>query len=227
VRADVRGAVVLDGGCIVDVTVEGERSPQDESDALDAAVRLFDGVGGEFAFRGTAPTSRTVSLTPEDLLAAAEGRRAEWASISAALGSVDAPLKLDPALADRGEVISLAPDEWRLLALLSGPRSTRQVASESGSSIFATATGLADLARRGVVCPAPVVRLDAPPDPPSVIRVEPAEEPAAAEGDADLDEPVDAAEILRELGLGEEEPAPPAPRRQPASVRDGRLRYRR
>lgn len=223
VRADVRGAVALDAGCIVDVTVDAERGPRDQSDALDAALRLLDGVGGEFAFRAGAPASRTVGLTPEDLLAAVERRRGEWTSITSALGSLDTALRLDPALADRGETVSLAPAEWRLAALLGSGRSTRLVAADSGSSVFAAATVLADLARRGVVGPAPVVRLDAPPEPPAVIRVE--QPPPAT--DAELDEPVDAAEILRELGLGEEEPPtpPPAPKRRPAAAREGRMRF--
>lgn len=224
-RPGSRGSLSLRDGLVVDATLEdaGGEEP------IDAAVRLLDGAGGEFSLHAGPPPAGSLSLAVDDLLRVVEARRHEWREVLSAVGSLDGPFALDPAAAERGKAVSVAADEWRMLSMLAGGASVRRIATETGNGTFAAARAVAGLVRRGVVKPgAPAGPRPEPPRPAPVIRVP----DAGAGGDPlrgggpEKDDAIDAVELLRELGLDDEEPQ--APQRRPgAPQRDRRLPFRR
>lgn len=226
------GRILLSDGEVVGAVVD-DFAPDDPDGVVDAAMRLFDGGGGEFALELGAVSGPT-RLPVEELLKLVGRRRAEWRKILASVGSLDGPLDVTAQVPAGTEEINLTPLEWHIAVLSDGHRSLRDIAHEAGASAFSVATALLAMSNAGL--------LSLPGSPGStaedVEEEEPdeesghaadfdyddeADEPAVAEEDQP-EEDLDPAELLRELG--EPRSGPRGRRMAPPTREEQRLRLR-
>lgn len=189
-REEVAGELSLDQGRFVAARLADDESPTTVDEALDVAVLLFDGTSGEFQFVTEEWVGGPLDLNAEELLAAVQNRRQEWADVMSSLGSLDDPLMLTNDLPDGTKEITITGEHWGLLTLVDGSRSVQDIARDSASSVYQTALALADLARKGMLSRGTGAKWHGEKDAP--------EEQAAEENPMD---------VLRELG-GEEGETP-------------------
>jgi Domain of unknown function (DUF4388) len=238
-RQSEGGRILLAEGVVVGATVEGFEA-SDSDGVVEAGLRLMDGGGGEFAL-DIEDVSGPVHESVEDFLKTIARRRAEWQKIVAAVGSLDEALILDPQLPSGATEITLSPLEWQIAIATDGQRSIRDLSHELGTSAFSIATAVLAMSNAGLLGlhgsgdVAPESEDDAGEDAVSEGTDEPEydyeadDEPAAREVEApvgpSLEDDLDPAELLRELG--EQQPGPQRARRLTASTRDEqRLRLR-
>lgn len=195
-RDEVGGELSLDQGRFVAARLAGEEAPTTVDEAMDVAVLLFDGTGGTFEVVTEDWAGGPLDLDADELVAAVEKRRQEWAEVVKVLGSLEEPLVLAADLPDGTDQITIRADQWRLLALIDGYRSVQDVARDSANSVYAVALSLADLAQRGMVARGVGVQWEAPAAAKRAKKQadEPADAPEVVE---------DAAQMLHELGADE------------------------
>ena len=238
-RPSEGGRILLADGEVVGASVETFEAT-DHDGVVEAGLRLLDGGSGEFALDiedVEGPTRESV----EEFLSAIKRRRGEWKKIVAAVGSVDAPMHVEPHVPDGVAEITLSPLEWQLAVAADGHRSLREVASELGTTPFAAAQALLAMSNAGLLSlpgtgvveaaddededdePAPVER--GPTRRAPVVEAAPEydEEDGTDESASAEDEDLDPAELLRELG-GQQPPR--ARRLTPATREEQRLRLR-
>jgi len=190
---------MLDQGRFVAARLADEEAPTTEDEALDVAVLLFDGSNGEFVVAQEDWAGGPLNLDAEELVAAVERRRQEWAEVVEVLGSLEEPLVLVADLPDGTEKIVIRADQWRMLSLIDGVRSAQDIARDSARSVYATALALAELAEKGMVARGVGVGFEAP------ATARKAKRSSDDEGEEDDGAASDAAEMLRELGDDDEE----------------------
>jgi hypothetical protein len=232
------GRILLSDGAVVGASVDGFEAA-DSDGVVEAGLRLMDGGGGDFAL-DIEPVEGPVSESVEDFLKTIARRRAEWRKIVAAVGSLDEPLVLEPEIPAGADEITLSSLEWHIAVAADGHRSIRDLSHELGTSEFTIATALLAMSNAGLL------GLHGSPDAEGETEEDDETEEAtfavADEDSEDLDdddaedvaEPqvgpsvqddLDPAELLRELG--EQQPAAPRARRLTAATRqEQRLRLR-
>jgi hypothetical protein len=233
------GRILLSEGEVVGATVDGWDA-HDGDGVVEAGLRLIDGGGGDFAL-DIEDVEGVFRTSVEDFLKSVARRRAEWAKIVAAVGSLDEPLVLDAQVPSGTSEITLSPLEWQIAVGADGQRSIRDLSHELGTSDFTIATailamsnaGLLGLHGTGEVSQLNEVEHDEELED-SVEEVEEASDehesdeedhdPAAGfEPQAESDEDDDPAALLRELG---QQGAQRAKRLTAASRQESRLRLR-
>lgn len=152
-REEVGGELSLDRGRYVAARLHDEEAPSTVDEALDVCVLLFDGSSGSFEVLTEDWVGGPLDLDADELNAAVERRREEWAEVVSVLGSLEEPLVLAAELPEGTERITLTADQWRLLALVDGSRSVQDIAHDSASSVYMTAVLLAEMANNGLVAP--------------------------------------------------------------------------
>lgn len=216
-REEVAGELMLDQGRFVAARLADEEAPTTKDEALDVAVLLFDGSNGEFLVAQEDWAGGPLSLDAEELVAAVERRREEWAEVVEVLGSLEDPLVLVADLPEGTEKIVIRAEQWRMLSLIDGVRSAQDIARDSARSVYATAQALAELADKGMVARGVGVGFEAP----ATARK------ASKDGDDDEEDDgatADAAEMLRELGGdGDDEQDPKSKPGKSATVRPLRV----
>jgi hypothetical protein len=219
-REDVVGELTVDQGQFVGASLADEDAPTTVDEALDVAVLLFDGSGGTFDVVQEEWVGGPLNLTADELAKAVERRRKEWAAVVEQLGSLDEPLVIAAGLPDGIEQVTIRADQWQLLSFVDGRRSVQDVASDSGSTVYATAVALAEMANAGMLARGHTDWDEQP----SPKRAKKTAEPDATEALHDLAEEAE--------DEGPEEPAPPARRSSVRSLRaptreEQRIRLRR
>jgi hypothetical protein len=238
------GRILLSDGAVVGASVDGFEAA-DFDGVVEAGLRLIDGGGGSGDFAlDIEPVEGPVSETVEDFLKTIARRRAEWRKIVAAVGSLDEPLAVEPQIPAGANEITLSSLEWHIAVAADGQRSIRDLSHELGTSEFAIATALLAMSNAGLLglhgSPDAVDEIDEDDD-----ETDESEESAFAFADEDSEDPedegaedvaepqvgpsvqddLDPAELLRELG--EQQPAAPRARRLTAATRqEQRLRLR-
>lgn len=150
-REEVTGEFALDRGRFVGTRLGEDEAPSTVDEALDVAVLLFDGSGGNFELVEEEWVGGPLSLDAEELTAAVEKRRQEWAAVIESLGSLEDALVLANDLPEGTDQITVRAGQWRLLTLVDGSRSVQDIARDSASSVYATALALSELAAQGMV----------------------------------------------------------------------------
>jgi hypothetical protein len=151
------GRLFFQGGKVVSAALNG-------LPPLEAAFHFFTFAAGSFRFaEGEQPDPALPPITISNEYLIMEGiRRAdEWAALRSRVPSLDLPLGLvaDPVAVNRD--INLKPDEWRVLTMINGRDTIRQIAQRSQFGDFKTAQIVHHLLTVGLVEP-----LEAPPSPP-------------------------------------------------------------
>lgn len=197
-REEVAGELAVHEGRFVGASLADADLPSSADEALDATVLLFDGSGGTFDVKQGDPGSGPFEHDADQLIAAVDERRRQWAELVEVLGSLDEPLALVDAIPDGTDQITISRKDWHLLCLVDGSRSVQDIAADAGTSIYAAAATLATLARAGLV--------------------------AAGTWDeaADSDDAEDPQEMLRELASDDDDGAPAKPKKG-ATVRPLRV----
>lgn len=192
VRDEVGGELSLDQGRFVAAALTGDDAPTTVDEALDVAVLLFDGSGGSFEVVHEDWAGGPLNLDADELVAAVDRRREEWAEVVAILGSLEEPLVLVADLPEGTDQIVLRADQWKLLTLVDGCRTAQDIARDAATTVYQTALALADLAERGMVARGVGVQFEAP--------------AAAKKAKRAEENPVeDAAEMLHELVADDDE----------------------
>lgn len=143
------GRILLVDGEVVGAVVDNFAA-SDGDGVVDVAMRLMDIRGGDFALEledVSGPTRQPV----EDFLKAVSRRRAEWRKILASIGSMEGPLEASALVPSGSAEISLTPIEWHIAVLIDGHRSLRDIAHETGTSEFATATAVLAMSNAGLL----------------------------------------------------------------------------
>jgi hypothetical protein len=186
-RDEVGGELSLDQGRFVAARLTGEDAPTTVDEAMDVAVLLFDGTAGSFEVVHEDWAGGPLNLDADELVAAVDKRRQEWAEVVSILGSLEEPLVLAADLPPGADQITIRADQWKMLTLVDGCRTVQDIARDGASSVYSTALALAELAERGMVARGVGVQWQAPA---AAKRAKKAEENPVA----------DAAEMLHELG---------------------------
>src|SRR6476659_7975179 len=152
------GRLFFQGGKVVSAALNG-------LPPLEAAFHFFTFPGGSFRFaEGEQPDPALPPITISNEYLIMEGiRRAdEWAALRDRVPSLDLPLGLvaDPVAGNRD--INLKPDEWRVLTMINGRESVRQIARRTAFGDFKTARIIYHLLESGLIEPLGM----APPAPP-------------------------------------------------------------
>lgn len=197
IRRDGRaGSLTVAGGRVTGAALDDGQAP-DEDASIDAALEILSGKGGEFDL-SQGPSRGPLDLDIDGLLERVSERQAEWNEVTQALGSLDGPLRLSP---DPGsERVTMTASEWRVVALVDGRRSAREIAQELGGSSFRVFKSLAELMRGGLIASEG-----------GEVSVVKRSRKAAAEEAPDENGDLDPAALLRELGGG---PAAAQPHRR-------------
>lgn len=126
-------------------------SSQFEAELVDACAALLGLERGNFRFLdGRTPTDiprDTLPISP--ILADAKQAAAEWRAVAASIPSLDAPVLLVPELP--ADEIVLDRRSWRVLALVDGSRSVRDLARDLARNMADVGRTIAELSGRGVV----------------------------------------------------------------------------
>jgi hypothetical protein len=233
------GRLLLSEGEVVGASVDGFDAT-DGDGVVEAGLRLIDGGGGDFAL-DIEDVDGPVRSSVEDFLKTVARRRAEWAKIVSAVGSLDQPLLIDPLVPAGTSEIALSPLEWQIAVGSDGQRSIRDLSGELGTSDFTIATAVLAMSNAGLLGLHGTGELpDVEPvdeDPEEVDQVEASNEHVSDEDDdedahdpaagfepvAETEDDMDPAELLRELGQRD---APRAKRLTAASRQESRLRLR-
>ena len=198
IREEVAGELMLDQGRYVAARLDDDDAPTTEDEALDVAVLLFDGSSGTFAVVNEDWAGGPLSLDADELIAAVERRRQQWAEVVEVLGSLEDPLVLVADLPEGTEKIVIRAEQWRLLSLIDGVRSVQDIARDAAGSVYATAVALAELADKGMVARGVGVGYEAPATARKASK--------ASDDDESEDEAKsDAKEMLRELGSDDDD----------------------
>ena len=208
-RDEVEGELTIDRGTFVGARLSDEDAPSTVDESLDVAVLLFDGSGGTFNVVTEEWVGGPLSLTADDLVKAVERRKKEWAAVVDVLGSLEDPLMIVPTLPEGTEQVTIRADQWHLLSFVDGRRSVQGVARDAGTSVYATAVALAEMANQGLLARGDAVAWE--------------EEPEPAHG-KHVDEEEDAAEALHELAEEEAEEPVEQPAAPPSGSRRGTVR---
>jgi len=150
-RDEVGGELSIDQGRYVAARLADEEAPTTVDESLDVCVLLFDGSGGEFGVVEEDWVGGPLDLDAEQLAAAVERRREEWAEVVSVLGSLEDPVILVADLPEGTDQVTISAEQWRLLALVDGSRSVQDIARDAAQSVYAAALALAELANQGMV----------------------------------------------------------------------------
>src|SRR6476469_3245706 len=164
------GRLFFQGGKVVSAALNG-------LPPLEAAFHFFTFPGGSFRFaegEQPDPTLPPITISNEYLIMEGIRRADEWAALRDRVPSLDLPLGLvaDPVAVNRD--INLKPDEWRVLTMINGRDTIRQIAQRSQFGDFKTAEIVYHLLTVGLV-----EALKAPPPPPPPAPVWEAPAPTA------------------------------------------------
>ena len=143
------GRILLSEGEVVGATVDGWDA-HDGDGVVEAGLRLIDGGGGDFAL-DIEDVEGVFRAPVEDFLKSVARRRAEWAKIIAAVGSLDEPLNLDAMVPSGTSEITLSPLEWQIAVGADGQRSIRDLSHELGTSDFTIATAILAMSNAGLL----------------------------------------------------------------------------
>ena len=122
--------------------------PVARAQATDAVFDLLRWAEGEFAFEVADEPGDAVSWDANDIVLEAQRRLGDWETVASRLPSSDAPLRL---VGQPGDEIVLGTDEWTIVRLVDGIRSTNELVSLIGKGEWETATTLAALVERGLI----------------------------------------------------------------------------
>jgi tetratricopeptide (TPR) repeat protein len=145
------GEILVERGAITRAQLEAYLRRQVE----EAVYHLFAWTQGTFHFEsGQRPDegSMLVSIPPETLLLEGARRVDEWTLIEKRIPSLDLVFSVHRSAAGPATP-DLTPDQARVLALLDGRRSVREVVEDSGLVEFTAAKALFGLAEAGLVRP--------------------------------------------------------------------------
>ena len=121
-------------------------------EVVESLYRIRKPGRGQFVFnvdvvpRYRADTAFDVELCVSE----ADRRAAEWADIETVIPNIDLPLRISPE-APNGEPVTLAPNNWRLVAAFDGLGTVRSLADRLGISRFRVAKDLTALSRSGLI----------------------------------------------------------------------------
>lgn len=118
--------------------------------AVDAVFDLLRWRTGDFSFAldETNPDDVGVKLPAEKVLADADGRNANWETVSKVVPSPQAVLAMPVVLPSEPAV---SREEWSLLALVDGRRTVSDLVELTGSGQYAVVSTLAGLVQRGLL----------------------------------------------------------------------------
>jgi hypothetical protein len=158
---DLRPVVADHAGSSVAITDALLRSGQVEDRVLggflreqivDAVFELMRLTEGCFSFDANEPgLSRGLTLGVVEVVGEANRRLDEWQTISGRISSPNAVLAMVPAAAAQAEGVTLAGEQWDLLALVDGRRTVADIVELTGQGEFATCRVLGDLVQAGLV----------------------------------------------------------------------------
>jgi hypothetical protein len=158
---DLRPVVADHAGSSVAITDALLRSGQVEDRVLsvflreqivDAVFELMRLTEGCFSFDANEPgLSRGLTLGVIEVVGEANRRLDEWQTISGRIASPSAVLAMVPAAAAQAEGVTLAGEQWDLLALVDGRRTVADIVELTGQGEFATCRVLGDLVEAGLV----------------------------------------------------------------------------
>lgn len=148
-RGDSHGSLTVAAGRVTGAEVGGADAPDAEA-TIDAAMEILHGNGGEFDLVHE-EAAGPLDLDLDGFLERVREREAEWNEVIQSLGSPDTIFRIAPDPAS--EKVTLTGAQWRLLALVDGHRTAREIVREAGGVPFAVYSGLSELARAGFVVP--------------------------------------------------------------------------
>ncbi|HVU73697.1 MAG TPA: DUF4388 domain-containing protein [Mycobacteriales bacterium] len=125
--------------------------PVARAQATDAVFDLLRWTEGEFAFEVADPAAEpgdAVSWDANDIVLEAQRRLGAWDSVASRLPAADAALRL---VGQPGDEIVLGSDEWTIVRLVDGVRTTADLVTLIGKGEWETATTLAALVERGLI----------------------------------------------------------------------------
>lgn len=114
----------------------------------------FDPTTGDGATATPGLTSRVGGRFPmelESLLADAERRRRQWATISATVPSTALVFRIAPALPDGVPSVTMTADDWKVVASLDGRRMLSDTVRDLGRTSFSVCEAVHRLLSTGVI----------------------------------------------------------------------------
>ena len=119
---------------------------------VDAIFELMRLDSGSFNFDADAPAlNRGVGLSVVDVVGEVTRRLEEWQVLGQRIPSPLAVLAMVPSAASGREGVTLAAEQWELLALIDGRRTVTDVVELTGRGEFATCRVLGDLVQGGLI----------------------------------------------------------------------------
>ncbi len=155
---DTAAAAVARGVGWADALVDAGASAVEVRSAIyehtaNALFELLAAPDDQFSFESevASPTGTRFPMDPEPLLADAERRRRQWATIASTIPSTAVVLRLVATLPAGCTAATISADDWPVLAALDGQRMLSDVVRELGRTSFRVCETAARLLGDGVV----------------------------------------------------------------------------
>ncbi|UCE26953.1 MAG: DUF4388 domain-containing protein [Candidatus Coatesbacteria bacterium] len=117
-----------------------------------AAYEVFDWDEGKFAFQtDVAAPDRTITLDCHNLVLEAVRRLDEWDKIRAVIPTNDYVIGFSAVHEDLASRIKLEAADWKIVSLIDGSSSPKEIAEKSGTSEFETSLIICELVRLGLL----------------------------------------------------------------------------
>ena len=144
------GQILLERGALE----EGQLETFVKEQIQDAVFDLMRWTDGSFAFEAGEPVeeeSIKLAVSVENLIMEGSRRLEEWDAVRKKIPSMKAVVAMAPLPGDTGVEVNLKPEEWRLLTLVDGRRTVRDLVEVFGQGEFATCKVLYGLVGAGLL----------------------------------------------------------------------------
>ncbi|HEX9766981.1 MAG TPA: DUF4388 domain-containing protein [Nitriliruptorales bacterium] len=144
------GQILVDRGALDESQLETFVREQIQ-DAVFDLMRWSDGAFAFEAGDGMEEQSIKLAVSVENLIMEGSRRLEEWDAVRKKIPSMKAIVAMAPLPGDTGVEVSLKPEEWRLLTLVDGRRTVRDLVEVFGQGEFATCKVLYGLVGAGLL----------------------------------------------------------------------------
>lgn len=143
-RGNNRGAIYFDNGIPVHARTSGHTGES-------AIYDIFTWTEGKFYFNDDTTDERTIQTSLQNIIMEAARRIDEWERVRDVIPTMDIVIEFNPHPQQGSENISLEASEWRVLSLVNGARTVKEIASQSDFDDFETCKILYGLLSSGLL----------------------------------------------------------------------------
>lgn len=144
--ATAHGVIYFEDGEAVHATIG------DQATGERAVFQILHWLEGEFTFLpNQTTTERSISMNVQNLVMEGTRQIDEWERLRDLIPSLDIVVKFNSDPGSSTQDINLHPKEWKVLSLVNGLRSVREIAAQCGLSEFETCKTLYGLISSGLL----------------------------------------------------------------------------